>query len=218
MTVGRLTLNRIVSGLIFADLALLAGWGLINPVFGVFVTDGIAGGSLAAVGVAVAIFWFTRSLLQVPIASHLDRTPGEKDEYRALAMGLMIAATAAFLMPLATTVTHVYLIEFVHAVGFAFYIPAWSTVFTHHVDPEHTALEWALDRSVGGLATGASGLLGGVVAAAYGFDAVFIAAGVLSLLAVLGVMAVPSLRIPKGLKKARRPWETLVAGGFIKQR
>ncbi len=218
MTISKIKIGRIISALIFADLALLAGWGLINPIMGVFVTEQVAGGSLAAVGIAVAIFWFTRSILQVPIASYLDRTPGEQDEFHALLMGLMIAAAAAFLMPLATTVTHVYLIEFVHAVSFAFYIPAWSSIFSRHVDPEHTALEWALDRSIGGIATGAAGLSGGVLAATYGFDAVFVAAGTLSLVAAIGILFAPTFTLPGGLKRARRPWETLMTSNFIKPR
>lgn len=205
----RLTLNKIVSALIFADLALLAGWGLVNPIMSVFVTERISGGSLTAVGIAVAIFWFTRAILQIPVASYMDRTPGERDDYQILVMGLMIAAAAAFLMPLATTVNHIYLIEFVHAVAFAFYIPAWTTLFTHHVDPQHTAVEWAIDRSVSAIATGVSGLLGGIVAGLYGFNAVFIIAGALSLVAACGVMLGPSITIPHGSTRAHRPWQAL---------
>lgn len=218
MVISKIKIGKIISALIFADLALLAGWGLINPIFGVFVTEEISGGSLATVGIAVAIFWFTRSILQVPIASYLDRTPGEQDEFHALLMGLMVAAAAAFLLPLATNVTHIYLIEFVHAVSFAFYIPAWSSIFSKHVDPDHTALEWALDRSIGGVATGAAGLSGGVLAAAYGFDSVFVAAGVLSLAAAAVILFAPKYTLPAGLKKARRPWETLISSNFIKPR
>lgn len=211
-----LRLNRIIAGLIFADLALLAGWGLVNPIMGVFLTDHVRGGSLAAVGIAVAIFWGVRSLLQIPVATYLDRQRGEGADVHALVMGLMIGAAAAFLMPLADSVRHVYLIEFVHAVSYAFYIPAWSAVFSRHVDPEHTALEWALDRSVGGLATGAAGLLGGVVANAYGFSAVFVAAGALSLVGVLGILLGPSLAlVPRtgAPRLVRRPWETLLSWG-----
>ena len=208
----RLTLNRIVSALIFSDLALLSGWGLVNPVMSVFMTERIAGGSLTAVGIVVAIFWFTRAILQVPVAAYLDRTPGERDDFQVLVAGLMIAAVAAFLMPLATTVTHVYLIEFVHAVAFSFYIPAWTALFTHHVDPQHTSVEWAIDRSVSAIATGGSGLLGGIVAGMYGFNAVFVIAGVLSLLAAIGVLFGPTLRIPHGAPRIRRPWQTLLEG------
>lgn len=207
--IRRLTIGRVISALIFADLALLAGWGLVAPIMSVFIMERIAGGTLAAIGAAVAVFWFTRAILQVPIATYLDRSTGERNDFHALVMGLVIAAIGAFLLPLATTMTHIYLIEFIHAVGYSFYIPAWSAVFTHHVDPEHTALEWALDRSVGGIATGASGLLGGIVASAYGFNWVFIAAGILSLFGVVAIMFGPTFVMPASLHKVRRPWDTL---------
>jgi MFS family permease len=208
----RLKLNKIVSALIFSDLALLTGWGLVNPILAVFIMQRIAGGSLTAVGIAVAIFWFTRAVLQIPVAAYMERTPGERDDYQILIMGLMLAAVAAFLMPLATTVMHIYLIEFVHAVAFSFYIPAWTSIFSHHVDPEHTAVEWAIDRSVSALATGASALLGGIVAAMYGFNAVFLIAGVLSLVAAIGVMFGPTMTFPHKLGKVRHPLQALSEG------
>lgn len=208
-SITRLKINKIVSALIFADLALLTGWGLVNPIMSVFVTENIAGGSLMAVGIAVAIFWFTRAILQIPVAAYMDRTPGERDDYQILVMGLMMAAAAAFLLPLATTLTHVYLIEFVHAVAFSFYIPAWTSLFTHHVDPDHTAVEWAIDRSVSAVATGTSGLLGGIVAGMFGFTTVFVVAGVLSLVAAFGVMFGPSITIPRGISRIRHPWHTM---------
>lgn len=208
----RFSISRIVSLLIFADLAVLAGWGLVNPIISVFVTQKISGGSLAAVGIAVSIFWFTRAVLMVPIAAYLDRATGERNDFEALVMGLMISATAAFLMPLATTVTHIYLIEFIHAVAFSFYIPAWTALFTHHVDPGHTALEWALDRSVGSVATGISAILGGFIASEYGFTAVFITAGSLSVLAAIGVLLGPRIVIPQGIIKIRHPWQALSEG------
>lgn len=207
----RLTLNRIVSILIFSDLALLAGWGLITPIMSVFITEKIASGTLGAVGASVAVFWFTRALLQVPIASYLDRADGEQRDFHALVLGLVISAISAFLTPLASSMSHIYLLQFLNGIGYALYVPSWSAVFTHHVDPEHTALEWAIDRSVGGIATGVSGLLGGVAAATYGFPAVFVATGVLCMIGMVAIMFGPTFMMPTGLRRVRRPWDTFLA-------
>ncbi len=208
---NRLTLNRIVSILIFSDLALLAGWGLITPIMSVFILENIPGGTLGAVGASVAVFWFTRALAQVPIASFLDRTAGEQRDFHALVLGLVLSAVAAFLTPLATTMQHIYLLQFLNGLGYALYVPSWSVLFTHHVDPDHTAMEWAIDRSVGGIATGVSGLLGGVVAATYGFPTVFIATGVLCMIAVVAITYGPTFMMPSGLRKVSRPWDTFLA-------
>lgn len=214
----RLRINRIVSALIFADLALLTGWGLVNPVMSVFLTDYVLGGTLTAVGIVVAIFWFTRAILQVPVAWYMEHVPGERDDYQILLMGLMMAAAAAFLMPLATTVYHVYLIEFVHAVAFSFYIPAWTSLFNNHVDPGHSNVEWAIDRSVSAVATGGSGLLGGIVAGAWGFNAVFVLAGVLALVAACGVLFGPRITLPHGIARMRMRWQSLSEGSVSKSR
>ena len=203
ITIAGARINRIVSTLIIADLALLAGWGLVNPIFSVFVVDEIAGGSLAAIGIAVAIYWFTRAGLQIPIASYLDRTKGEKDEFRALGIGCLLAAGTAFLFPLASTVMHLYILKFLHAVAFSFYVPAWSGVFSKHLDSKHTALEWAIDRSAGGFATGVSGLIGGVIAGMYGFSAIFVIAGIASLVAGIAVLFGPTIVFPHARKSVK---------------
>jgi hypothetical protein len=50
---------------------------------------------------------------------------------------------------------------------------------------------------VAGIAAGASGLLAGAVAAAWGFVAVFILAGIFSFVAAFALIAVPDLVLPK---------------------
>ena len=155
----------------------------MNPIFAIFITRNIPDGTLTSVGVAVALFWFTRAIIQIPVANYLDKHKGERDDFRALLIGLLVAAGAAFLMPFATTMNHVYIIEFIHAVAFSLYIPAWSGIFSRHIDHDHSTLDWALDRSAGGFATGMSALLGGVIASAWGFPSVFVIAGFSSLIA-----------------------------------
>ena len=88
--------NTIIRHFILADLALLAGWGLIEPVFAVFILDRIEGATVITIGIAAAIYWLTKSILQVPIAVMLDKNTGEKDEYMVLIFGLALAGLTAF--------------------------------------------------------------------------------------------------------------------------
>ena len=81
--------GRLVKYFVISDFFLLAGWGLIDPVFSVFIIQRVVGGTLLTVGIAAAIYWITRSVLQIPIAKYLDSTPGEHDDFMALVGGLL---------------------------------------------------------------------------------------------------------------------------------
>jgi len=195
--------GRVVKFFVLSDLFLLAGWGFIDPVFSVFIVQKVAGATLATVGIAAAIYWILKSILQIPIAKSLDKTPGEKDDFMALVGGLLLAGFSALAFNLVSTVWELYLVQAVHAVAFAFYVPSWSAMFSRHLDKDRISFDWSLDSTVSGMAAGITGLLGGVVAYFWGFPAVFVAAGILSLAAALILISVPDLVIPKPASAVR---------------
>lgn len=196
--------GRIVKYLVLVDLFLLFGWGFIDPIFSVFIIQRIAGATLVTVGIAVALFWVLKSFIQIPIANYLDRTrtPGEKDDFTALIAGLIVAAFSAFAFSWITQAWQLYAVQVVKAVGYALYIPSWSSLFSRHLDHDRVSLDWSLDSTVVGLAAGASGLLAGIIAEAWGYMIIFILAGIFSLAAGVVLLAVPELVMPKPRKDA----------------
>jgi MFS family permease len=190
-------IGRVVKYLVLSDLFLLLGWGLIDPIFSVFVIEHIVGATLITVGIAAAVYWILRSALEIPIANYLDRTPGEKDDFMALVGGLFLAGLSAFAFSVIDKVWELYLVQILHAIGFALYLPSWSSIFSRHLDHDRVSFDWSLDSTAAGLAAGVSGLFAGIVAAEWGFAAVFIVGGVLSLVAAFVLMIAPSLVLPK---------------------
>lgn len=176
-----LKVGRIVKFLVLVDLALLGGWGLMEPIFPIFIHDQVAGATLTTIGVSAAIYWVLKSVLQLPIANFLDRTPGDKMSFYTLELALLLAALAAFSFSWVTTVPGLYLVQVLHAVAFAFYIPSWSGVFARHLDSGRISFDWSLDSTAVGISAGLSGLAGSLVAARWGFTSVFVAAGIFTL-------------------------------------
>lgn len=189
--------GRLVKYFILADFFLLAGWGFIDPLFSIFIIQHIAGATLSTVGIATAIYWITRSLLQLPIANYLDKTPGEKDDFMVLIGAMLLAGVSAIATVWVTTIWELYVIHAVHAVAFAMYYSSWPTIFSRHLDKDRISLDWSLDSVAIGIAAGFTGLLGGVIAEAWGFSVVFIAGGILSFVAAFILFAVPDLVLPK---------------------
>jgi MFS family permease len=189
--------GRLVKFFVISDFFLLAGWGFIDPVFSVFIVQKIVGAGLITVGIAAAIYWIVKSVLQIPIAKYLDKTPGEKDDFVALVGGLLLAGISAMAFSWVHTVGELYLVQAVHAVAFAFYSASWPAIFSRHLDKDRFSFDWSLDSVTVGVASGITGLLGGIVAEVWGYPSVFLSAGVLCFIAAFVLIAAPDLILPK---------------------
>lgn len=195
--------GRLVKYFVISDFFLLAGWGLIDPVFSVFIIQRVVGGSLMVIGIAAAIYWIVRSMAQIPIANYLDSTPGEHDDFVALVGGLMLVGISAIAMCWVTQVWELYAIHAVQAIAFAFYYASWPTIYSRHLDKNTISLDWSLDSSVSGIGAGVAGFLGGVIAGTLGYDVVFVFAGIMAFIAAFVLLAVPDLILPKPTTSTR---------------
>jgi|SRR3989338_2693657 len=190
-------LNKLVKYFVLSDLLLLGGWGLIEPIFSIFIIDTVRGATLVTVGISAAIYWVLRSVIQLPLASFLDKYDGEKDDFYALILGIMIAGGSAVLFAFVREPWQLYLVQALHGIGFAFYFVSWPAIFSRHLDKNKVSFEWALDNTAVSVGAGLSAFFGGVIASKFGFPIVFILAGVLSAIAALILMIVPELLFPK---------------------
>lgn len=196
-----LKVNRVIRFFITADLMLFGGWGLIGPVFALFIMDRIEGANFVVVGAATAVYWFAKSSLQIPIAVLLDRNKGEQDDFRVLITAFLIAGFSALSYLLIHTVSGLLLVALLQGIAFGLYVPAWSALFSRHLDREHYSLDWSLDSTALGFASGITALLGGLLVTAIGFNAVFIFAAVLSFSGAVLLISVPDLIFPKKTSK-----------------
>jgi len=191
-----LNIGRVVKYFVLVDLFLVAGWGLIDPIFSVFVVNKIPGATLITVGIAAGIYWILKSFLQLPVARYLDKRPGERDDFYTLVLGLLIVAASAFGFVLVRNIWELYLVQIIKSIGFCLYVASWPAIFSRHLDKEKVSFDWALDSTAVGLSAGISGFLAGVVASRWGYETVFIAGAVLSLISALVLLAAPNLILP----------------------
>lgn len=193
--------NKVVGYFIVADLILFSGWGLVSPIFSVFIVENIVSATLVNVGIGASIYWIVKSLVQLPLGHFLDAEENEKTSLYILLAGLLLTASSAFAFIFISKVWHLYAAQFIHGLGMAFYVVSWYGIFSHHLDKNKAAFEWAMNSSSLGLASGVMALVGGYVAASFGFAYVFAAAGILSALAAAVVFLVPDLIIPHKMKQ-----------------
>lgn len=177
-------INRIVKYLILADLAFWTGWGLVSPIFPIFIVEKI-GGTALSVGIATAVYWITKSLLEYPFGLFLDHHKGDSDDYGFLVCGSLIASLIPLSYIFVKDVWSIYLLQFVFGLGMAASIAGWRAIFTRNIDKGHEAADWSLDDTVLGFGIGISGFVSGYLVYKFGFEPSFMIATGMGLISVL---------------------------------
>jgi MFS family permease len=189
--------NRIVKYFVLSDFFFIAGWGFIEPIFSVFIVQKLPGATLTTVGIAVAIYWILRSILQIPFANFLDRRAGERTAIRMLIAGLFLAAFSAFAFGWVTQIWELYAVQVVHAIALSLYTASWPAIFSRHLDKNRISFDWSFDNTAVGIASGVSGFLAGVIGSAWGFTTVFVLAGIFSLVGGFVILTIPEITLPR---------------------
>lgn len=196
-TLKKFGVNRIIKYFVIADLLFLGGWGLLGPIFPIFILEDIEGATLLTLGAVAALYWLVRSAVQLPVAILIDKHEGEKDDLSVLILGLMLAGFAAMSFLLVKSISGLFIVQFIHAFAFGLYTPSWSAIFSRHLEKKHLAFDWSLDHTAIGIAYAVSSFLGGAMAKFFGFHSVFIVASILSFASAFLLFSVPNLILPK---------------------
>jgi MFS family permease len=176
--------NNLIKILTFSDAVILSGWGLTNPLFAVYVTQQIRNGNLEKIGLATAVYWIVRSVLQLPFAKLIDSVKGEIDDFALMATGSVLMTTVPFLYFFATESMHILLLQGLLGFASAMVSPSWLAIFTRHIDKNIEAEEWGIYNSMVGLGAAATGALGGFMAEKFGIRPLFLIVGVVTLVGV----------------------------------
>ncbi|MAF20363.1 MAG: hypothetical protein CMI55_01635 [Parcubacteria group bacterium] len=169
----RTKINKVIKTLIFADIALVGGLGFVAPIFAIFLTNRIQGGSIEMVGYAAAIYLIIKSLVVVPFAKYLDRNHGGKDDLWFVIIGSFLAVLVVIGYIFVYLPWHIYGLQVIYALGMGMNIPGYTAIFTRHIDKGHEAFDWSVRSAFIGIGGGIAGALGGIIAHRFGFTLLF---------------------------------------------
>jgi len=177
-----LPINKIVKVLILSDFIIISAFGFVAPIFALFLTGKIQGGTIETVGYAAAIYWIAAVLTRLPIARRIDKTKSEKDDFYFMIFGSILIAIVPFLWIVSSKIWHIYFIQALYGLGYSLRLPSWYGMFTRHIDKGHEGYEWSFNSLVSGVGSGITAALGGIMAARMGFNVLFIVIGALSII------------------------------------
>lgn len=189
-------LNKVIKYIVISDLLFLGSWALIQPVFSIFVIEKVEGATLITVGLVAALYWFVKSILQIPVSKYLDKKAGEKDDFYALFISLILAAIASFSFALTRNLWQLFATQFLYAIALGLYVPSWTAIFSRHLDRRNISFNWSLDSTAIGITSFFSALFSGFLANWLGFSFVFFAVGIFCLLGAVLIFFLPNLVLP----------------------
>lgn len=172
-------MNKVLRILLFSDIFLLSGFGLIAPIWAVYIKDNLVGGTLIAAGVASAIFLITKSLIQIPFSKFAD-TVDESQDLLWLLFGAGIICVVPFLYIISHTIWVIFFAQFLYGVGAGFAYPTWLKIWEQHLDMHHETFEWSMYSSMIALSSAFAGILGAWISSLFGFFVTFICVGIFS--------------------------------------
>ena len=194
-------INKVVRSIIFWDFAINSGWGLLSPLFAIFVLESVALGNVSQsakiVGFATLSYWLTKAVLQIPIANYLDRNHGEIDDFWFFFIGTMITGMVPIGFIFSFLPWHIYVLEVIHAVGMSMVTPSYNAIFIRHIDKGHEAFETGFNNTLVGLGVGAMGAIGGIIASYSGFDSILLGTSLLTFVAALCIFLMKKEVLPK---------------------
>ena len=177
--------NKIIRVLVLGDIMFFSAFGLIGPIFAIFVTNQIAGATIATVGFAATINLLTKALAQMPVARYIDRHKGEKDDFFFMVVGSTLISIVPFIYLFIETPLHLYMAQVILGIGSALTNPGWFAIFTRHIDKGKEGTEWTLENVGIGLVSAGAAALGGIMAERLGFSNLFLIVGILSLVGLI---------------------------------
>lgn len=191
---GKSRVNAVILTLIYSDFLVISAAGLFEPVFAVYLTNQIHGGSLAVAGFATTVFWVVKSVVQVPVSWYVDRKRGEGDDFLFMVVGAAISSVVPLLYYFfAREIWHVYALQALSGVGYGMQVPTWLAIFTRHVDRNLESTEWMMHSNAVGLGIAVAAGFGGAIADRYGIRALF---PVVSAFLMLGTIVLLFVRKP----------------------
>jgi len=175
-------INRVIIHLILSDIFILSAFGLISPIFAIFIREGISGGSILAAGIASSIFWVVKSLAQLPLSIYIDK---RKEKLSLLLIGTFLIVIVPLIYAFSPHVNFIYFAQAIYALGAAMAYPAWFSLFTLHLDKRHRGFEWSLWSTGIGLGSAATAYFGAKLAEIIGFKILFFVVSGVSFIGML---------------------------------
>lgn len=177
-------LNPIVKAYIVSESLLWSAWDFVTPIIAIFITKNILDGSIQTAATGYSMYLITRVLFELIAGKILQRTNDKKKVIMSI-FGILCLSIAYFGFAYSKSLLAIFTFYAVLGIGLGIAAPAKNALFAIHLDKNKESTEWSLNDAVSFICMALATALGGFVAAEYGFQTLFLLAGVVNIFSVI---------------------------------
>lgn len=182
-------INPLIRFLIVSDMLIVGALGMFSPLYALFIENRIQGADELVIGVSISIYLVSRSILQIPLATLIDRIKGENDDYFFLVFFSILVGFIHLGFLRITQIEHLFLIQFMLGVFTAITYPSYMALFTRHIDKNMEGTEWGVYYTFVDLSSAVLAAIGGYIASEFGFNNLIILVSAICILG--GILLIP---------------------------
>lgn len=184
-------INPLIRLLIVSDMLIVGAIGMFSPLYALFVEGFIDGANELIIGLSISVYLISRSILQIPIATFIDKVRGEKDDYFFLVTFSILVGILHLGFLLISQIWQLFLIQLLLGIFTAITYPSYMAIFTRHIDTNMEGTEWGVYYTFVDLSSAALAALGGFIASSFGYDILII---MVSTVCILGSLILIPIR------------------------
>lgn len=172
--------------LLITDGLVVFSGAMLGPIYALFVRD--IGGDILDTGLAAGVFTATAGVVVFLSGRFSDRI---KETELVVACGYAIMGVGFFSYTAVGSVAQLLLVQVIIGFGQALCSPSFDALYSKHVDPGKSGSQWGAWESMSYFAVAFGALAGSAVVSIFGFQALFITMGCLSLTSAVYIYFLP---------------------------
>ncbi len=177
-------INPIVKAFIISESLIWSAWNLITPIAAIFVVTNVSGGSIQSAAFGYSIYLVSRVIFELLIGRSLNGA-SDKKKFTYIAVGLFIITISYLGFAFTSVLLLLYIFYFLQGLGISIATPAKNSLFSIHLDKNKEAAEWSITDAAILLSDALAIMVGGFIAANFGFKPLFIIASAINLLGII---------------------------------
>lgn len=177
--INNLNQNSVIRSYIISESLLWSAWNAVIPIFAVYVTTKVEGGTIESAGIGYSVYLLFRVILELTTGRILTNSSDRK-KFAISVIGICLMSFAYIGFALASNIWLIFAFYALLGGGMGFASPAKNSLFSTHLDKNKAAGTWASYDAVSFLCMAIAAAVGGIITNKYGFQTLFIIAALLN--------------------------------------
>lgn len=176
--------NSVLRAYIISESLVWSAWNAVVPLFAVYVTTQVSGGTIESAGIAYSLYLLFRVIFEL-LSGRVLLNSSDRKKFAISVIGTLLMSLAYIGFVFAQTIWLIFIFYSLLGSGMGIAGPAKNTLFSTHLDKNREANEWATYDAVTFLCMAIAAAVGGMITKQFGFSILFALASVINLLGII---------------------------------